>query len=188
LSHPYCLHYILLDRQEGGQDPLENERRQAAEDRNQVSHHQLIANQAIWQPSQVADAERFQADHNQLIARQAHAPARQDAAESTYNQLISRQAGLPPGAEVNSNQLSAKHASQDSARIAFNQLTARQARWQPVQEAAEDKLHVSTNQLTAEQTPWTPVTAATYGGLPQSVQVGEYRHQRDRKIERELSS
>jgi hypothetical protein len=175
---------MLFDRQEGGQYPLEKERRQTAEDRDHVSHHQLIANQAVWQPSQVADAERFQADHNQLIARQAHVPARQDAAESTYNQLIARQAGWPPGAEVNSNQLSAKQAGQDSAGTAYNQLNDRQARWQPVQEAAEDKLHVSSNQLAAEQTPWTPVTAATYGGIPQSVQVGEYRHQRDRKIER----
>jgi hypothetical protein len=178
---------MLFDRQEGGQDP-----RQAAEDRNQVSRQQLIANKAVWQPSQVADAERFQADHNQLIARQAHVPAGQDAAESTYNQLITRQAGWPPeqnGAEVNNNQLSAKQAgwssSQDSAGTAYNQLTARQARWQPVQDDAADKLHGSTNQLTAEQTPWTPVTAATYGGIPQSVQVGAYPDQRDRKIERE---
>jgi hypothetical protein len=147
-----------------------------------VAHHQLIVNQAVWQPSQVDDVERFQADQNQLSARQAHVPARQDAAESTYNQLITRQAGWPPGAEVNSNQLSAKQASQDSA---FNQLTARQALWQPVQDDAENKLHGSTNQLTAEQTPWTPVTAATYGGIPQSVQVGAYLDQRDRKIKRE---
>jgi hypothetical protein len=179
---------MLFDRQEGGQDPLEKERRQTAEDRNQVSHHQLIANQAVWQPSQVADVERFQAYHNQLIARQAHVPARQDAAETNFGQLITRQAGWPPGAEVNSNQLSAKQASQDSAGTAYNQLTARQARWQPVQDDAEDKLHVSSNQLTAEQTPWTPVTAATYGGIPQSIQVGAYPDQKDIKIERELSS
>jgi hypothetical protein len=176
---------LLFDRQEGGQDPLEKERRVAAEDRNQVAHHQLIANQAVWQPSQVDDVERFQADQNQLIARQAHVPARQDAAESTYNQLIARQAGWPPGAEVNSNQLSTKQAGQDSAGTAYNQLTVRQARWQQVQGDAEDKLHGSSNQLTAEQTPWTPVTAATYGGLPQSVQVGGYPDQRDRKVERE---